>query len=190
MDGFADDRRKRNWRRSTWLIGLFLVLAAFGLKQLSGETAFVDTLAQGGCLLFAIGIAAHLSSRLRGRAAYRVAFLLAVAAVLLLGWVTAAVGIVGSQHNDLNLMYAAVIAVAVVGVILARFKPRGMSWALYATALAQVTVAAVTLSPGLNAPFSWAFEIVTINGFFIALFLGSAVLFSRSVERPYGPPLT
>ena len=189
MEGFADDRRKRNWRRSTWLIGLLILLAALGAKQIVGETAFVDTLAQTGCLLLGIGIAADLSSTLTGRAAYRTAFLLAVVSVLLLGWVTAAVGIVGSENNDLNLMYGAVICVAVVGVILARFKSRGMSRALYATALAHVTVTAVAFAPGLNAPFSWAFEMLTINGFFVALFLGSGVLFSRSVERKYGPPL-
>ncbi len=189
MEGFADDRRKRNWRRSTWIVGLCALLAALGAKQFVGETQFVDTLAQTGCLLLGIGIAADLSTRLTGRAAYRTAFLLAVVSVLLLGWVTAAVGIVGSEHNDLNLMYAAVIGVAVIGVILARFKSRGMSLALYATALAQVTVTAVALAPGMNLPFSWAVEIVTINGFFIALFLGSGVLFSRSMERKYGPPL-
>lgn len=189
MEGFAEDRRKRNWRRSIWLTGLLMLLAALGAKQVIGETAFVDTLAQAGCLLFGIGIAAHLSSKLTGRAAYRTAFLLAVVSVLLLGWVIAAVGIVGPENSDLNLMYGAVVCVAVIGVILARFKSRGMSRALYATALAHVSVTAVALSPGLNAPFSWAFEIVTINGFFVALFLGSGVLFSRSVERKYGPPL-
>ena len=189
MDGFLDDRRKRNWRRSAWGVGMLVLLAAVGLKQFAGETAFVDTLAQTGCLLLGIGIAADLSSRLTGRAAYRTAFLLTVVSVLLLGWVTAAVGIIGSEYNDLNLMYGGVIAVAVVGVILARFRSRGMSRALYATALAHVTVTAIAFAPGLNAPFSWAFELVTINGFFVALFVGSAVLFSRSVERKYGPPL-
>ncbi len=189
MDRFADDRRKRNWRRSTWVIGMLVLLAALGAKQVIGETGLVETLAQTGCLLLGIGIAADLSSRLTGRAAYRTAFLLAVVSILLLGWVTAAVGIIGSDYNDLNLMYGGVIVVAVIGVILARFKSRGMSRALYATALAHVTVTGIAFAPGLNAPFSWAFELVTINGFFIALFIGSAVLFSRSVERKYGPPL-
>ncbi len=189
MEGFAEDRRKRNWRRSTWIIGLFVLVSALGGKQFIGETQFVDTLAQTGCLLLGIGIAADLSSKLTGRAAYRTAFLLAVVSVLLLGWVTAAVGIVGSDNNDSNLMYGAVIVVAVIGVLLARFRSRGMSRALYSTALAQVMVTAVALAPGLNLPFSWAFEIVTINGFFIAMFLGSAALFSKSVEHRYGPPL-
>ena len=182
MDGFVDDRRRRNWRRSTWLVGLLLLLAALGAKQLIGETELVDVLAQSGSLLFGIGLAADLSSRLSGRAAYRTALLLAIVAVLLLGWVNAAVGVVGSESNDVDLMYVAVIIVAIVGVIIARFRSRGMSRALYVTALAQVTVTAVALSPGLNLPFSWAFEIVTINGFFVALFLGSAVLFAKSVD--------
>ncbi len=189
MDGFLEDRRKRNWRRTTWLSGLLLLLAALGAGQVIGGTAIVESLAKIGSLLFGIGVVADLSSRLRGRAAYRTAMLLAVVAVLLLGWVTVAVGIADAGNGDLDLMNGAVILVAVIGVVIARFRSGGMSRALYVTALTQVAVTAVALAPGLNAPFGWAFEIVTINGLFIVLFLGSAVLFSRSVERRYGPPL-
>ncbi len=189
MDGFADDRRKRNWRRSTWVIGALILVVALGANQFAVEMAFDETLVQTGCLLFGIGIAAELSSKLTGRAAYRTALLLAVLSILILGWVTTAVGIVGSEYNDLNLMYGGVIVVAIVGVILARFRSRGMSRAMYATALAQVVATTIAFSPGLNAPFGWAFELVAVNGFFFALFIGSAVLFSRSIERKYGPPL-
>ena len=115
--------------------------------------------------------------------------MLTIVAVLLLGWVTAAVGIIGSEDNKANLMNVVVVLVVVVGVILARFKPRGMSRALFATALAQAMVAAIALLMDMGTPYSGPLEIVTINGFFVALFVGSGVLFSRATRWRYGPPL-
>jgi hypothetical protein len=54
--------------------------------------------------------------------------------------------------------------------------------ALYATAIAQsaVTVVAIILEWGY--PYSKALELLGINGFFIALWVGSAILFRASQE--------
>jgi hypothetical protein len=48
-------------------------------------------------------------------------------------------------------------------------------------------VAVIALVGGLGAPYSGPLEIVTINGFFVALFVGSAVLFRKAARhRPHG----
>ena len=50
-----------------------------------------------------------------------------------------------------------------------------------------IPVAVIALVGGLGAPYSGPLEIVTINGFFVALFVGSAVLFRKAARhRPHG----
>ena len=106
----------------------------------------------------------------------------ALAGTFLLVWVNGAVGLIGSEGNDANLMYFGVLAVGIVGAIIARFQPHGMARALFATALAQALVAMIALIAGWGSPGSGAFEIVALNGFFVALFVGSALLFREAAR--------
>jgi hypothetical protein len=62
-----------------------------------------------------------------------------------------------------------------------------MARALLATALAQALVAVIVLIFGLGLPWSGAVEIVALNGFFVSLFVGSALLF-RYAGREQTPP--
>jgi hypothetical protein len=55
-----------------------------------------------------------------------------------------------------------------------------MARALFAMALAQALVAAIALIAGLGLPWSGPAEILLLNGFFVALFAGSAWLFRRA----------
>ena len=129
-------------------------------------------------------IAVELASRKTGDAAYRAAIGLALGTAVLLGWVNAAVGIIGSDDNLANLMYGGVLGVGAIGAIIARFKPEGLARALFAAALAQTLVTVIALVGGMGGG---PLEIVTINGFFVALFIGSAVLFRKAGSgRPDG----
>jgi hypothetical protein len=120
-----------------------------------------------------------------GNIAYRAAVAVALAAALLLVWVTGAVGIIGSEDNNANLMYFGVLAVGIVGAIVARLRPHEMARALFATALAQASVAVIALIFGLGLPWSPPAEILGLNGFFVALFVGSALLFRYTARvRP------
>jgi hypothetical protein len=84
-------------------------------------------------------------------------------------------------------MYFGVIAVGVIGTIIARFRPQGMAWALLAMALVQALVTAIALIARLGLPYSGPAEILGLNGFFITLFVASAWLFRRAArERPAG----
>ena len=59
-----------------------------------------------------------------------------------------------------------------------------MARALFATALAQALVAVIALILGMHqAPYSSVGEILGLNGFFVALFLGSAWLFSNAARE-------
>ncbi len=93
----------------------------------------------------------------------------------------------GREGDPADLMYIGVLAVGSIGAIIARFQPHGMARALLATALAQALVAVIGLIAGMHqAPYSSVGEILSYNGFFVALFLGSAWLF-RSAAREQTP---
>jgi hypothetical protein len=133
--------------------------------------------AAAGALLFGTGLAFELVTRKASTIAYRLAVGAAFATALLLLWVNLAVGIIGSEDNPANWMYVGVLAVVVIGSLIARFRPLGMARVLFAAALAQavVTVIALVMEQGADA-----LEIVMVNGFFVALWVGSAWLFKRA----------
>jgi hypothetical protein len=136
-----------------------------------------------GALIFGTGLTFVLVARKAGNIAYRVAVGVALAAAFILVWVTGAVGIIGSEDNNANLMYFGVLAVGIIGAIIARFRPHGMARALFATALAQALVAVIVLIFGLGLPWSPPLEILALNGFFVALFVGSALLFRYAARE-------
>ena len=140
-----------------------------------------------GALIFGSGLTFVLVAK-AGNSAYRFAFGIALAAAFILVWLTGAVGIIGSEDDNANLMYFGVLAVGIIGAIVARFRPPGMARALFATALAQALVAVIALTIGLGSPWSppGVFGTLILNGFFAALFIGSALLF-RNAGREQTP---
>jgi len=113
-----------------------------------------------------------------------------VAAGFLLIWMNAAVGIIGGANEGLanSLYVGGVLAVGFIGALLARFRPRGMARALFATAFAQALVAAIALAAGWGAGepvWPWRFTILT--GIFVATWLGSAFLFVRAARAQAAP---
>lgn len=112
--------------------------------------------------------------------AYRLAVAAALAASLMLIWLSLGVGIIGADGDPANLMYFAVIAVGVAGAFIARFQAQGMSRVLIAMALTQTLIAVIALAARLGYPWSGPLELSLLNGFFIALFAGSAWLFRRA----------
>jgi hypothetical protein len=108
----------------------------------------------------------------------------ALGAVLLLVWSAAAVGVIGEDGDPADLMYGAVLAVGIIGAVIARYQPAGMARALLAMALVQALIAVIALLAGKHqAPVSSVFEILGLNGFFVALFIGSAWLFRHAARR-------
>ena len=104
----------------------------------------------------------------------------AIVAAMMLVWLSLGVGIIGQDGDPANAMYFGVLAIGIAGAIIARFQPHGMARALVAMALAQALVTVIALGAELGLPWSGPAEILLLNGFFIALFVGSAWLFRRS----------
>ncbi|MSU25122.1 MAG: hypothetical protein EXS32_15045 [Opitutus sp.] len=144
----------------------------------------VADFAVAGVLLLGTGLTYELATRKAGQIAHRVAVGMTVAAALLLVWINLAVGLIGTEKNPANLMYAGVLAVGLIGAMIARFHPRGMARALCATALAQALVAVIAL-------IIWKPEVTLgvlgVNACFVLLFAGSAWLFRHAARQPNEP---
>jgi len=134
-----------------------------------------------GAMLLGVGITYRLATRTPVNSTFRFAVIVALVAAFLLVWVNAAVGIIGDESNDANLMYFGVPAVGFIGAFIARFEPNGMARALLATALAQMAAAAIALIAGWGsmAPI-WPRDVLAITGFFVTLWLLSAWLFRKA----------
>jgi hypothetical protein len=156
----------------------FILLLPWLAMQFSGEMAWSPfDFAFAGTFLFGIGLAFELLTRKVGDISYRLGVGAALAGVLLLVWLNLAVGIIGSEDNPINILYFGVLTVILIGSLLARFQPQGLARALFATALAQALVTLVALfAEGTQD----AFKIVMLNGFFVALWAASALLFRGS----------
>lgn len=140
----------------------------------------IDFLAWGAMLASAGGMF-ELLSRRAPNWTYRSGAALAVGAAFLLVWINLAVGIIGSENNDANLMYAGVLATAVGGGCLARFEAGGMARAMVATAAAQLLVAAIALAfrLGTDGPI-WPRDLIGVTTILTTLWLASAALFARA----------
>ena len=179
-------RRGSRMRIAAWAAAALLLLLPLVAMQFTDEVVWdVTDFAFAGALLVGTGVTFELAARKTGDSAYRAAVGVALAAAFILIWVNGAVGIIGSENNPANLMYFGVLAVGIIGALLARFQPLGMARALFATALAQTSVAVIAVIAGLGQPWSGPLELSALNGFFVALFLGSAWLFRRAAHgRP------
>lgn len=173
------------WRLIGWGGAGLLLLTPLVAMQFTDEVAWTgfDFAFMGG--LFAIvGLGLELAVRKRRDAAYRIAVGLALAAAFFLIWLNGAVGIIGSENEDANLLFLGVIAVAFIGAIAARFRPAGMVWAMRAAALAQVAVpfVAATFGPAVRVLLLRQ-EVTVLTLVFTAMWLTSAELFRRAAQR-------
>ena len=136
-------------------------------------------------MVLGVGLAYAVLRRKAENTAYRSAAGVALAAAFILVWVNGAVGIIGDESHEANIMYVGVLAVAIIGAIIARLRPLGMVRAMYATAFAQAGVAVIALIAGFGAMApGWPRAILVLTGFFVALWLLSAWLFRQAATEP------
>lgn len=143
------------WRLLVW--GGALAFLAFPLvgMQFSDEIHWTGgDFAAMGVLLGIVCLAFEVAARLATSQAFLVASSMAIGASFLLVWINLAVGIIGSEDNRENLLFAGVLVVAITGSLLARLQPRRMAWAMWATGAVQAAVGVYALVGGhLEAVF-------------------------------------
>jgi len=177
-----DDRRKMGWVRYVgWGGAAGLVLLPLIVMQLAPDAGVNWTL---GDFIFAImmfggvGLAFELATRTSTSWWYRGGAALGLAAGFLLIWANLAVGYIGSEDNPYNLLFFGVVAIALAGALLGRFRARGMALAMLAAGIAHAAagLGGVAADP-VTAPITLVF---------IAMWLASAALFRRAAREAVG----
>lgn len=141
------DARLTRWLRiAVWGGAAVAWLAPLAARLLADLpwTPF-DFIAWAVMLLVAAGLA-EAGLRLSGQLAYRAGMIVAVGTSFLITWSNLAVGIIGDENNPLNQIFFGVIAVALIGAFVARFRPKGMAVAMLVTAVAQFATAFLALA--------------------------------------------
>jgi hypothetical protein len=162
--------RWSRWRLIMWgMAAVLLALPAIAML-FTGEVAWdeADFMVMGVMLATACGIC-ELAARASVNGAFRIAAGIAVGTGFLTVWANLAVGMIGSERNPYNLIFAGVLGIALVGAVAVRFDAAGMARVMILAAMAQAAAGAFGLTADTRgALFSMAFA---------GLWLVSALMF-------------
>jgi hypothetical protein len=177
-------RGGNSWVTGAWItVTALLLLTPLVAMQFSDEVNWtVSDFAFAGGILVVSGIIYELAARV-GNLAYQAAVVLALGASVLSLWVTGAVGIIGDEGNPGNLLYLGVVALAIVGAIIARGRAANMSWAMAVVALAEILAPVVAYFSIANPRAAvLAPEVYAATGVLAAMWLASAWLFQKAAQ--------
>jgi hypothetical protein len=179
------DRPRHLWHPLLWAAAAGLLCVPAIAMRFTAEVQWTasDFVVMGAMLAVACG-AFELLVRAGNGAAYRIAAALTVFGVFFLIWVNLAVGIIGSEDNDANMMFAAVIATVVGSACLSHVRPRGMSRTLLAAAAIQVLIVVVELAArfGRAESVNWPTDVIGCTVTLLAFWLAAAALFARAAR--------
>lgn len=164
------------WRLAVWGAAAALLLVPLIAMQFTREVAWTAAdFAVMGALLATACASWELAIRMSGNRAYRLAAGIAILAAFLLVWINLAVGMIGSEDNPANLLFAGVLVIGIVGAVLARLQPLGLSRTLVAMALAHAAI-------GVLGAVLGSAEALILALVFDLAWLGSAVLFRKAAR--------
>jgi hypothetical protein len=176
-----DGWRGSRWRKPAWAAAGLLLLAPLLAMQFTDEVDWgVADFVMFGLLLISAGAALELVAKKAGSSAYRIAAGIAIVSSFLLVWANGAVGIIGDEGNNANLMYYGLVVIGVVGALIVRFEPRPMARLLTAMATIQVVGFVVALVAGWGSTLPFAVV-------FAAMWAISARLFSLAASQGAQP---
>ena len=175
-------RRGNPWRMAVWGAAACLLLLPLVAMQFTRDVNWTgsDFALFGTMLLVACGMY-ELGAWISGNTAYRAGMGLAVAGGFFLVWVHMAVGVLGNDTNRENLMFAGVLAVGIIGALVARFRPAGMARAAGATAIAQALACIVAVL--LFAADHEKGPIAILSAILVLAWSVSAVLFRLAARQ-------
>jgi hypothetical protein len=179
-------RSKRGiaWRPLGWGAAVALLLTPVVAMHFTSEVNWtVSDFIFAGVMFGLVGGTLELAFRKSGNRCYRGGVAVAVATTFLLVWINAAVGIIGNEDNPLNLMFFGVIAVALAGALIARFKAAGMARAMIVAGALQVGIGigVFALNVAASEP-PGAIGLLVLIEFFAGAWFVSAWLFRRAAN--------
>lgn len=171
------------WRILGWGAAAGLILLPLVAMRFTSEVNWTGSDFIFAIIMFgSVGLGLELAVR-RGNRAYTAAAGVAMLISFLSVWFTGAVGIIGNEAEDSNLLFIGVVAVALAGSVIALFRPKGMAVAMLVAAVAQLSVpfiASVIRDSKLSA--IWAPEVIILTILFTAGWLASARLFQSAAQ--------
>jgi hypothetical protein len=171
------------WRIIGWAVPVGLLLVPWLARWPWTASDFIFAAAMFGV----VGGTFELAVRASGNLAYRGGVAVALATAFLLGWINLAVGIIGNEDNPLNLMFFGVIAAALIGSIIARFRAAGMARAMTVAAVIQGLIGLGVFLKGSGASEPpGPVGILLLIEFFAAAWLLSAWLFRMASRDERG----
>jgi hypothetical protein len=176
-------RRLIRWGMAIGILLLIPLLATIISSEFNWDLTDFLVL---GVVLSGIGLTYELIAQKSGSLQYRGAFALGLLGAFLLFWVNGAVGIIGYEGQDANLLFGLVFGVGIAGALISGFKARGMSRTLYLAATLQMLVPLIALLIWPPSAISWSpgvFAVFLISGFFAFIFALSGMLFSRASKE-------
>lgn len=166
-----------------------LLIPLIAMQFTSGVVWTLSDFVVMGILLFSTGTAYEFFARQTGQLAYRGGAALAVGTCLLLTWMNLAVGIIGSENNDVNMLYFVVPMIVFLGAVISKLKALPLARTMYtaATTLALIPVIALIINrPNFSTPEDYfgVLGIFILNAFFATLLVASGLLFKQASETP------
>lgn len=177
----GSERRWSPWKAALWAAPALFMVLMWTAMQVTDEVNWTASDFVFATVVFygALGAYELLAARAPGNTASRAGFGVGIAASVLLVWGNGALGITDTEADG---AYIVVLAVGVVGALIARFRPGGMALAMLAMAVAMALVSGIALAAGMVGPNNSVFQILGITGFYAALFAGSAMLFREAAR--------
>lgn len=169
----------------TVLFTMGIMLVPLMAMQFTNEVNWdITDFLVGGTLFLVTGLSYEVVATKAANKIYRTAIGLGLFTSLLLIWINLAVGLIGSENNPANWMYAAVLGVVYGGAFASRLKVETMVWVMCAAAVSQILVAFIAIIAGWGQEgANWPWSIVGINLIFASMWLGTAGLFERASKN-------
>ncbi|MDC6350237.1 hypothetical protein PP178_01625 [Zeaxanthinibacter sp. PT1] len=166
---------------ATIIFVLLMIPAVAGMYSKEVQWDLTDFILMGSALSI-LGLLYEVIAR-SATPYYRAAFVVGLLGLFLLFWVNAAVGIIGDEGQDANLLYGAVFVTGLLGSLYTRLNSRGMSRTMIAMGIVQLLTPVVALMVWPPPLISWSpgvFGVFVVSAFFSLLFFLSAYLFHRA----------
>lgn len=174
--GEAGARRLSPWRVAGWGFAGLLLLLPLVAMQFTGEVKWDATdFIVAGLLIGSVGVAFEVTVRMTTNFTYRAASAVALGVSFMTIWANGAVGMIGNEDNRYNLLFLAVIGLALLGAVIARFRSAGMAAAMLIAGVAHAGIALGGIGTDMRgAMFSTVFALG---------WLMSAALFRHAAGR-------
>lgn len=164
---------------------LILILPLIGINTVEGWNWTGSDFVGAGVLLFIPALAFELLIRKSGSLLYKLGAALAVLTIFLIVWVNLAVGIIGDEDNPSNVLYFFAVITAISGWFVAGTDARRIARAMFATAAVLVLIPLLIITGAPNAVLAESSGMVrylALSSFFVLMFVGSALMFRKSVR--------